>query len=133
MQATTLTLLSLVAYIAGLILLFRVAPLLVKRSFDDLLFIPVAAVAILGAMLAFGAVGITYSVFSGNIPIRVLDAFLLIVLLIVTIRMARQAFRPRYGIGIGTNRVSRIITGCFFIVLAIAAVYVLALLFVPTS
>jgi len=133
MQATTLTLLSLIAYIAGLILLFRIAPILVKRSFDDPLFIAVAAVAILGAMLTFGAVGVTYNVFSGNIPIRVLDALLLIVLLIATIRMARSALSPRYGIGIGTSRISRILAGSFFIVLTIAALYVLVLLFVPTS
>lgn len=126
-----LTLGCIAAYIIGLILLVKIMPGLLRRAYDDALFIGVAAGAVLGAMLAFGAIGVTYTIFSGNLLIRVFDAILLILLLIITLRTAAGAFRPRYGIGVGTYRVSRIMTGSFFLVLAAAAVYILVLLFKP--
>ncbi|HET8845713.1 MAG TPA: hypothetical protein VFN35_29870 [Ktedonobacteraceae bacterium] len=126
-----LTLISLVAYIIGLGLLVKIVPGLVKRSFDDALFIGVAAVAVFGAMLAFGAIGVTFSVFGGHPAVRVLDAILSIVLFIVALRTSFGAFRPRYGIGVGSYRASRIMTGSFFIFVAVAAIYVLVLLFKP--
>ena len=127
-----LTLGSLVAYIAGLILLFKIAPTLVKYTFDNPLFIVVSAVAILGAMLAFGAVAVTDLTFNDNLAVRSLDVFLLLILLIATIRLSRGAFRPRYGIGVGTDRVARVLAGSFFLVLAIGAICLLVLLFVPS-
>lgn len=121
----------IVAYIAGLILLVKIMPGLLKRAYDDALFIGVAAVAVLGAMLAFGSIGITFAAFSGNTLVRVFDGLLLLIFLFTALRTAMGAFRPRYGIGIGTYRVSRIMTGSFFLALAIAAVYMLVLLFKP--
>jgi hypothetical protein len=129
----TLTFISLGGYIVGLVLLFKIAPALIKRSFDDPLFIAQAAVAILGAMLGFSAVGVTYTVFSGDIAVRGFDVILLVILVVATMRLSLAAFRPRYGIGIGTNRLSRILAGCFFLSLAIVALYMLVLLFVPQS
>lgn len=126
-----LTLISLVAYVVGLILLVRIVPRLVKRSFDEALFIVVAAVAVFGAMLAFGAIGVTFGVFGGHPAVRVLDAILLIVLFIVALRTSFGAFRPRYGIGVGSYRSSRIMAGIFFLIVAVAAIYVLVLLFKP--
>lgn len=124
-----LTLLSIVAYVAGLILLVKVTPGLTKRAYDDILFIPFAAVTILGAMLAFGAIGVTFAAFSGNTLVRVVDALLLAVLLIIALRTAFRSFRPNYHISVDTYRVSRILTGIFCLVLAAIAVYVLLLLF----
>jgi hypothetical protein len=122
----------LVAYAAGLILLTRIMPRLIKRAVDEALFIGVAAVAILGAMLAFSAVGVTFAIFSGGIGVRILDALLLLLLGIVTLRTSLKAFRtPRYDSSQNTNRLSQIITGSFFLLLAVACVAVLALLFVP--
>lgn len=126
-----LTLGCIAAYIVGLILLVKIMPGLLRRAYDDVLFIGVAAGALLGAMLAFGSIGVTYTIFSGNLLVRVFDALLLLILLITALRTAIGAFRPRYGIGVGTYRVSRIMTGSFFLVLAAAAVYVLFLLFKP--
>ncbi|MEO7020554.1 MAG: hypothetical protein ABI234_10425 [Ktedonobacteraceae bacterium] len=122
----------IVAYSAGLVLLVKIVPGLLKRAYDDALFIGVAAVAVLGAMLAFGSIGITFAVFSGATLVRVFDALLLLILLLIALRTAMGTFRPRYGIGVGTYRVSRIMTGSFFLALALAAVYVLVLLFLPT-
>ena len=121
----------IVAYIAGLILLVKVMPGLLKRAYDDALFIGVAAVAVLGAMLAFGSIGITFMAFGGQLLVRIFDALLLLIFLLIALRTAMGAFRPRYGIGVGTYRVSRIMTGSFFLALAAAAVYVLVFLFRP--
>ena len=119
----------IVAYIIGLILLVKVMPGLLKRSYDDALFIGVAALAILGAMLTFGSIGIIFAIFSGELSARVFDALLLLILLIVTLRTSIGAFRPRYGIGVGTYRLSRIMAGSFFLALAVATIYMLVLLF----
>ncbi len=121
----------IVAYIAGLILLVKIMPGLLKRAYDDALFIGVAAVAVLGAMLAFGAIGITFATFSGNALVRIFDGLLVLILLLTALRTAIGALRPRYGIGVGTYRVSRILTGGFFLAVAAAAVYILILLFIP--
>jgi hypothetical protein len=124
-----LTLGCIIAYIVGLILLVKVTPSLIRRAFDDALFIGVAAVAIFGAMLIFGAIGVIYTVFNGEVPVRVFDALLLIILGIVTLRTSLATFRPRYDINLGTYRASRILTGIFFLALTAAAVGVLVLLF----
>ncbi|MGH2509913.1 MAG: hypothetical protein ACRDHZ_21240 [Ktedonobacteraceae bacterium] len=120
-----------VTYSTGLTLLVKIIPGLLKRAYDDALFIGVAALAILGAMLAFGSIGITFALFSGTLPVRIFDALLLLILLFTALRTAIRAFRPRYGIGIGTYRVSRIMAGSFLLALACAAIYILVLLFIP--
>ena len=126
-----ITLGCIVAYIAGLVLLVKITPGLLKRAYDDALFIGVAAVAVFGAMLAFGAVGVTYSVFNGGLAVRVFDALLLAILGIVALRTSLGAFRPRYNFNAGTYRASRIMTGGFFLALVAAAAFVLVLLFKP--
>src|SRR5258707_3269890 len=84
----------LVAYAAGLILLTRIMPRLIKRAVDEALFIGVAAVAILGAMLAFSAVGVTFAIFSGGIGVRILVVLPVLFLGALTRRPALQSF-PR--------------------------------------
>lgn len=121
-----------ITYSAGLVLLVKMMPGLLKRAYDEALFVGVAALAILGAMLTFGSIGITFALFSGTLLVRIFDALLLLILLLITLRTAIGAFRPRYGIGVGTYRVSRIMTGGFFLALACAAIYILVLLFLPT-
>src|SRR5579863_3419773 len=76
------TLLSLVVYVGGLVILVWVTPHLLVRSSDEGLFMGIAAADIFGGMLAFGAVTITFGIFSGNFGSRVLDFFLLIGILI---------------------------------------------------
>ncbi|HEX7733483.1 MAG TPA: hypothetical protein VF458_01425 [Ktedonobacteraceae bacterium] len=122
----------LVAYIAGLVLLVRIMPRLIKRAFDEALFIGVAALAILGAMLAFGSIGVTFALFSGSLGARIWVALLLLILGIITLRTSINAFRPRYNSYQSANKTSRLLTGSFFLLLAVAAAALLALLFVPT-
>ena len=126
-----ITLGCLVAYIVGLFLLVRIMPRLIKRAVDDALFIGVAAIAIFGAMLAFGAIGVTFAVFTGGLGVRIADALLLLILGIVTLRTSINAFRPRYDSYQSASRVSRVTVGVFFLLLATAAAIVLILLFIP--
>ncbi len=124
-----ITLGCIVVYIGGLILLVKITPSLIKRAYDEALFIGIAAGAVFGAMLAFGAIGITYSVFNGGLSVRIFDALLLIILGIVALRTSIATFRPRYDSNLGTRRTSRIMAGSFFLALAATAVVVLVLLF----
>lgn len=126
-----ITLGCLVAYIAGLFLLVRIMPRLIKRAFDEALFIGVAALAILGAMLAFGSIGVTFALFSGSIGVKIADGLLLLILGIATLRTSISAFRPSYNSYQSANRTSRLIVGIFFLLLALAAAALLVLLFVP--
>ncbi|HEY0755507.1 MAG TPA: hypothetical protein VGD98_16235 [Ktedonobacteraceae bacterium] len=126
-----ITLGCLVAYVVGLFLLIRIMPRLIARAFDEALFIGVAAVAIFGAMLAFGAIGIIFAIFIGSLASRIGDALLLLILGGITLRTSINAFRPRYDSYQSANRTSRIMAGSFFLLLAIAAASVLILLFLP--
>lgn len=130
MSPILLTLGSIIVYIAGLVLIMRVVPLLLKRSFDDMSFIGIAAGAIVGGILTFGAVGLTFAYFNGNFGVRVLDFLFLAGILIVGVRTAMRCYRPRFA-GLGTSRMSRFLAGSFCLLLAGAAVYSLVLLFKP--
>ena len=127
-----ITLACLVAYSAGLFLLIRIMPRLIKRAVDDALFIGVAAIAIFGAMLAFGGIGVTFGIFAGGIGVRILDGIMLLILGIVTLRTSINAFRPRYDSYQSASRLSRLSVGSFFLVLAGASAIVLILLFLPS-
>ena len=131
MSFTLWTILCLIAYVGGLVILLRVTPLLVMRSYDEGLFMGIAAADVFGGMLVFGAVALTFGIFSGNFPIRVLDFCLLVGILVVGSRLSLRSFRPRYGSQ--TVRISGIIAGCYCAFLALAALFYLVMLFVPSS
>lgn len=119
----------LAAYCAGLVLFVKITPGVLKRAYDEALFIGVAAGAIFGAMLAFGSIGVTFALFGGSLGIRIFDGLLLVILGVVCLRTSLAAYRPRYGIGIGTYRASRIMAGSFFLALTVACAALLILLF----
>jgi hypothetical protein len=125
------TLFCLVAYIGGLIILLRVTPHLLLRSYDEGLFMGIAAADVFGGMLAFGGVVIIYGIFSGSFGSRLLDFLLLIGILIVAGRMSLSSFRPRYYSG--TYFASRIIAGSYGLFLALAALFYIVMLFIPSS
>ncbi len=125
------TLLCLVAYIGGLVLLLRVTPYLLLRSYDEGLFLVVAVADVIGGMLAFGGVVIIYGIFGGNFGSRVLDFLLLIGILVVGGRVSLGSFRPRYYSG--TYLASRIIAGSYGLFLALAALFYIVMLFIPAS
>lgn len=128
MTYTLLTLASIIAYIGGLIVVVKATPRLLAHAFDEGLFMGIAALMILGSLLAFGAVVTTYGVFNAGLGIKILDFFFLLGIFIVGLRLSMMSFRPR--IETGTFRVSRILAGFYCLLLAIAALCYIVQLFV---
>jgi hypothetical protein len=119
MQSFLWVIVSVVAYVGGLVIVVCVTPRLLSHSFDELFFMGGAALDILGALLAFGAIVLTFAMFNGEFPIRVLNFLLLIGILVVTARTALYCIRPR----VGTTAVSRALTGGYGFFLAAASVF----------
>ena len=117
---------SLVAYVGGLVILLKVTPMLLSRAYDDGLFMAIAAGDILGGIFTFGAIAITFGLFSGSLGIRALDFFLLLGIFAVCAHLSYRIFK-RYSAKI--NRISRIIAGVYCLLLALAALYYIVLLF----
>lgn len=128
MQYTLLVLVSLIAYVAGVYVLLRITPMLLRRQYDEGLFMGIAAADILGALLAFGGIIIPLALFNGALPVRILGVLLLIGILIVATRLTRRSFQPH--VMRGTFRSSRIIAGSYSIFLIVAAVYYIVQIFV---
>jgi len=126
------TLASLVAYAGGLFIVIKVTPLLLSRRYDEGLFMGIAAMDILGSILSFAAVMVSFALLNGtqNIVTRVFDTVLLVGIFLIAVRMSMRSFRPR--ITTGTFLVSRILAGSFCLLLTLAALYAIVLLFFPT-
>ncbi len=128
MQYALWVIVSLIAYVAGVYILLRVTPMLLRRHYDEGFFMGIAALDIVGALLAFGGIIIPLLLFSGGIGIRIFAVLLLLVILFVAIRLANRSLRPR--ITTGTFRSSRIIAGIYSIFLVIASLYYLVQVFI---
>ena len=126
------TLASLIAYIGGLFIVIKVTPLLLSRQYDEGLFMGIAAADIVGGILAFAAVMVTFALLNGtqNVITRVFDTVLLVGIFLIAVRMSLHSFRPR--IVAGTFLVSRILAGSFCLLLTLAAIYAIVLLFLPS-
>ena len=126
------TLASLIAYIGGLFIVIKVTPLLLSRQYDEGLFMGIAAADIVGGILAFAAVMVTFALFNGtqNVITRIFDTVLLVGIFLIAVRMSLHSFRPR--IVAGTFLVSRILAGSFCLLLTLAATYAIVLLFLPS-
>ena len=127
MQYFLWTLLSIIAYIVGLVMLLQVTPRLFRFAFDEPAFIGVAALDILAGLLTFGTLFVTYSVFNGNFPIKVLDFFLLIGILAVSIRLALSDRKLRTITG--TSIISWWLAEIYCLFLALASFYCIIQLF----
>jgi len=101
--------------------MLRTTPMLLARSYDEGLFMAIAAGDILGAILAFGGIVVIFAAFNGSTLVKVISVLLLLGVLLITGRLALFSLRPRYVAG--TNKVSRIITGIYCICLVISSVY----------
>jgi hypothetical protein len=128
MQYVLWTLSCLIAYVGGLVLIARITPRLLVWRFDEGWFMGIAALDILGALLAFGAVFVLFALFNGAVGIRVLNALLLVVFSLIVGRLALYCFR---GL-IRTKFVqsSRIIAGVFCTFLVCSALFYIVQLFV---
>lgn len=130
MQHVIWTLIGLVAYICGLVIIVAVTPRLWRLRFDEGLFMATAAADVLGGILVFAPIGITFALFNGTFGIKALDFLLLVGIFIVGLRMSLRSFRTRYKGG--TFQLSRIIVGSYSLLLVAAAVYSIVLLFVSS-
>ena len=126
MQIFLLTLVSLLSYIGGLLIIIRITPKLLVSSYDEGLFMGWAAVDIIGAILCFGAVAVTFIAFNGNLGVKIVDFFLLVGIVLVAARAALASFRPQL---VHTLRVSRIIAGSYGVCLVAAALFYMVQLF----
>ncbi|HLI88930.1 MAG TPA: hypothetical protein VKV37_09580 [Ktedonobacteraceae bacterium] len=129
MQPVLLLLLSIIAYIIGLVIIVKVTPRLLSLSYDEGLFMGIAAAAILGALLAFGAIAITYAMFNGTLAIKILNFILLLGIMMMTARMSLYSFRAQHMTP-GTLRSSRIAVGSYYLLLAAAALFSIVQLFI---
>lgn len=111
---------SLIAYIVGMVVLVRVTPRLYYRSYDGELFLGIAALDILGAILAFSGVIVTLALFNGAAGVRILDFLMLIGILIVSIYLTRKSLRRPPA---GTIRSSLLLAAGFSIFLLLASLY----------
>jgi hypothetical protein len=127
MQYVLWTFASLIAYAGGLLVIMRITPLLLSRSFDELWFTGIAVIDIIGAILAFGAVVVTYSLFSGNFAVKVLDFLLLVGIMFVAGRTSFTCYRTR--LKGETALISRITASGYGFFLVLAALYYIAQLF----
>ncbi|HZR41265.1 MAG TPA: hypothetical protein VFB12_14175 [Ktedonobacteraceae bacterium] len=128
MTYVLLTLASIIAYIAGLMVIARVTPKLLSHAFDEGLFMGIAALIILGSLLVFGAVVMTYAVFNAALAVKILDFLFLVGIFIVAIRVSLFSFRS--SALPGTYRISRILAGSYCLLLAVAAICYIVQLFV---
>ena len=125
------TLIGLVAYVCGLWIVMTITPRLLKLRFDEGLFMGYAAADILGGMLAFAPLAITFALFNGSLGVKILDFFLLVGILLVGLRMSLRSFRPRTHAG--TFQVSRILVGSYCLLLLAASAYCIVLLFLSAQ
>jgi uncharacterized membrane protein YecN with MAPEG domain len=107
----------------------KVTPLLLARSYDEGLFMVIAAGDVFGGLFVFGAVALTFALFSGTLAIRVLDFLLLLGIIIVSARLSYTSFRSRMA---RKNRASSIVAGSYCFLLVLASLYYMGLLFTPT-
>jgi hypothetical protein len=126
MENIVVSLLSIFAYIVGLVLIWKITPRLLSHSFDELVFVGIATLDILGAGLAFGAIVVTLGLFNGSIAIKLIDLLLLVGIFAVSIRMASYCLRP----GVKAFWLSQWLAGAYCLFLVCAAGYYTIQLFI---
>src|SRR5260370_25028708 len=94
MQPVLLTVIGVIAYIFGLLIIITVTPRLLKLTFDEGLFMGIAAADVFAGILAFPPVGITFALFNASFGTNMLDCLLLLAILIVGLRTSLRSFRP---------------------------------------
>ena len=129
MQPVVWTLIGLIAYVCGLVILITMTPLVWKFRYDEWMFMGYAVVVVSGGIMVFVPLAITFALFNGSLGVKIFDFLLLVGIVVVGLRMAMRSFRPRYAGG--TFQVSRMLAGCFCLLLLAASVYCIILLFLP--
>jgi hypothetical protein len=129
MQPVVWTLIGLIAYVCGLVILITMTPLVWKFRYDEWMFLGYAVVVVSGGIMVFVPLAITFALFNGSLGVKIFDFLLLVGIVVVGLRMSLRSFRSRYAGG--TFQVSRILAGSFCLLLLAASVYCIILLFLP--
>jgi len=129
MQPVVWTLIGLVAYVCGLVIVIAITPRLWKFRYDDWKFMGFAVAVVSGGILVFVPLAITFALFNGSVGVKIFDFLLLAGISVVGLGMSLRSFRPRNAGG--TFQVSRILSGSFCLLLLAASVYCIILLFLP--
>ncbi len=95
MQNILFSVLSIFAYIVGLVMIGKLTPKLLSHAFDESVFVGIATLDIFGAFLAFGAIVVMLGLFNGSLVIKLIDLLLLVGILWVSIRMTSYCLHPR--------------------------------------
>jgi len=137
MSTVLLTILSLVSYIAGIAILLYSTPRTIRRQYDEWMFMLFAAVDIVGGLLVFAAVGVTYALFNANLDVRIFDLMLLAVIIFISLRLAYRCFRPSSSpdplYNVSVVKLSSILAGSYYILLIAAALYALVMIIAMPS
>lgn len=131
MQPVVWTLIGLVAYVSGLVIIVTMTPRLWKFKFDEWMFMGYAVAVVSGGILVFVPLAITFGLFNGSFGVKIFDFLLLAGIFVVGLRMSLRSFRPRFAGG--TFQVSRILAGSFCLLLLATSIYCIILLFLPTQ
>jgi hypothetical protein len=119
------TIIALIGYVAGQVILVRVTPRILVQSFDEGIFMAYATAEIFGGLFVFGAVAVTFGLYNGILGIKLLDFLLLAGIVIVCASLLLKnfrAFRP------GVVRSSRMVISLYCLLLALAALYYIVVL-----
>jgi hypothetical protein len=127
MSGFLVTVLCLVCYGGGLVALYRVTPLLLRRRFDDIFFMALAAAVIISSLLAFAPVALLFAYFNSTLTVRIFDVILLLGIVFVVARMAFRCFRPGYSMQV--VRLSGILAGSYYLLVLGLAAYAIVLMF----
>ena len=131
MQPVVWTLIGLIAYVCGLVIVLTITPRLWTFRFDEWMFMGYAVAVVSGGILAFVPLAITFAVFNGSFGVKIFDFLLLVGIFVIGLRMSLRSFRPRFAGG--TFQVSRILAGSFCLLLLAASLYCIILLFLPAQ
>jgi hypothetical protein len=129
MQPLVWTLICLVAYVCGLIIIIKMTPMLLSSPYYEGMFMGAAVADVIGAILAYGAMVVSFYLFNGVFAVRVLDFLFLAGIFVVGLAMARQSIRPRAS----GYRSSRIVAGLYCGLLAFAAILSIVFLFTASA
>lgn len=117
--------LSIIAYVAGLTIIWKVTPRLFAFTFDEGFFMALAALDILGGLLAFGGVVGSLSAFFGALGIKVVAFFLLLGIFWLALRLTLRSFRGQAK----AIQPGHILAGVYCLFLSVASVFAIVQLF----
>src|SRR5690348_14379192 len=118
MQPVVWTLIGLIAYVCGLVMVMKMTPRLGKFRYDDWMFMGYAVAVVSGGILLFVPLAITFALFNGSFGVKIFDFLLLVGIFVVGLMMALSSFRPRFTNG--TFQVSRVLAGSYCLLLLTA-------------